>query len=66
MEHTLEQNNKIVVLENGPYLMEGKFTFIDHTGSETSKEGKVALCRCGLSASKPFCDGTHRRNEWKS
>lgn len=57
---------KIVMAENGPYLLEGKFVFVNHEGIETIKEGKVALCRCGNSGNKPFCDGTHRRNEWKA
>lgn len=48
--------------ENGPLLITGTITLTDHLGNVYNLEGKpnVALCRCGASARKPFCDGTHR------
>jgi CDGSH-type Zn-finger protein len=48
--------------ENGPLLVTGPFRLIDHTGAEydVSGQANVALCRCGQSNKKPFCDGTHR------
>jgi len=48
--------------ENGPLLITGTFTLTDHQGNTFDLGGKenVALCRCGQSASRPFCDGTHR------
>ena len=48
--------------ENGPLLVTGPFTLIDHLGNEFDVSGKenVALCRCGQSAKRPFCDGSHR------
>ncbi len=64
--NSITEIQKIVLAENGPYLLEGKFVFVNHEGVETVKEGKVALCRCGHSTNKPFCDGTHRRTEWKA
>lgn len=47
---------------NGPYLVTGPIRLIDADGSEYYlQEGvNVALCRCGHSATKPFCDGTHK------
>jgi CDGSH-type Zn-finger protein len=42
-------------------LLEGAFVVKDGTGAVVATGGKVALCRCGSSARKPFCDGTHRR-----
>jgi len=36
---------------------------VDSEGNEIEKEGTVALCRCGLSNKKPFCDGAHRNCE---
>ncbi len=48
--------------ENGPLLVTGTITLTDHLGNVYNLEGKpnVALCRCGASAKKPFCDGAHR------
>jgi CDGSH-type Zn-finger protein len=49
--------------ENGPLVVQGAVRVIDHLGNEfVIPPGKdhVALCRCGQSQSKPFCDGTHQ------
>lgn len=53
----------IAVRENGPYKVTGPITIRDFEGREfVLPEGSaVALCRCGHSKSKPFCDGTHKR-----
>lgn len=49
--------------ENGPLVLPAKFKIVDHLGNEfvlpAGKEN-VALCRCGQSKSKPFCDGSHK------
>lgn len=46
---------------NGPYLLRGDFTILDGDGNEIERSREtVALCRCGRSQSKPFCDGTHK------
>jgi CDGSH-type Zn-finger protein len=46
---------------NGPYLLRGDFTLTDPEGREIDPRRKtVALCRCGASRRKPFCDGTHK------
>lgn len=51
--------------ENGPYLVSGPAVLVDADGNESEIQGKtVALCRCGGSANKPFCDGTHRKVEF--
>jgi len=52
---------KIQVLKDAPYLITGEFQLVDERGNpiEGPKEKVVALCRCGGSATKPFCDGTH-------
>lgn len=51
----------IKVRRNGPYLVRGPVTIVDHDGRELVWEGDdVALCRCGQSRTRPFCDGTHR------
>ncbi len=53
----------IKVRESGPYLIKGVVTLTDAEGNLYAVEGEnVALCRCGGSATKPFCDGSHRDN----
>jgi CDGSH-type Zn-finger protein len=50
--------------ENGPYLIEGSVTILDHQGrafTVPADKPKIALCRCGQSANRPFCDGSHKR-----
>ena len=48
--------------ENGPYVIMGTATYTDTDGNEQTTPGKaIALCRCGQSANKPFCDGTHNK-----
>ena len=54
--------NVIRATKDGPYLVTGPATLIDEDGGETKIERKtVALCRCGGSQKKPFCDGTHSK-----
>ena len=56
-----EQKVKITVKDNGSLRVEGDFTILDVEGNEIPHEGPVAgLCRCGHSANKPFCDGSHK------
>ncbi|MFN9373833.1 MAG: CDGSH iron-sulfur domain-containing protein [Planctomycetaceae bacterium] len=52
----------IKVRENGPLLVTGPFTLVDHLGNQYDLTGKenVALCRCGQTARRPFCDGAHK------
>ena len=66
---------RVVVSKNGPYLVTGNIPLAEQIietgsegGSESWKQGKsyetqeaCALCRCGQSNNKPFCDGTHSR-----
>ena len=52
----------IKVRENGPLLVTGPVTLSDHLGNQFDTTGKenIALCRCGASQNKPFCDGAHK------
>ena len=50
----------IKIAENGPLIVEGEFKLIDASGNEIPAV-KKALCRCGGSTTKPFCDGTHSK-----
>jgi CDGSH-type Zn-finger protein len=53
---------KITVLNNAPFRVEGDFEIVDPQGKAFGLGGRttVALCRCGHSANKPFCDGAHK------
>jgi CDGSH-type Zn-finger protein len=49
--------------ENGPLVVLGASKIVDHLGNEfpvPAGKANVALCRCGHSQNKPFCDGSHR------
>ena len=51
----------ITAYRNGPLLLRGEFRIVDHHGAEFERRRRtVALCRCGYSRLKPFCDGTHK------
>ena len=52
---------EITVFDDGPFLVKGEITLKDAQGNTYNLEGKdtVALCRCGSSANKPYCDGAH-------
>ncbi len=46
--------------KDGPLLLSGNFTILSGSGREAWTGTRAALCRCGLSDRKPFCDGSHR------
>lgn len=50
----------IKIRDNGPYIVDGEFRLTDMNGTEIAVK-KAALCRCGGSTTKPFCDGTHSK-----
>ncbi len=51
----------ITPYRDGPYLVRGPFSIVDQDGKEIEvKRRIVALCRCGRSQMRPFCDGTHK------
>ena len=53
---------KITCNHNGPIRIEGDFEILDPTGAAFGLAGRkvISLCRCGHSANKPFCDGSHK------
>src|SRR6267378_2677519 len=59
---------KMSIRPNGPYLVEGEVELVDVNGNKIDTSGRgprFALCRCGASVSKPFCDGTHSKIGWR-
>jgi CDGSH-type Zn-finger protein len=56
-----DAQTQITPYRDGPYLVRGPFSIADQNGDEIEvKRRVVALCRCGRSQMRPFCDGTHK------
>lgn len=51
----------VTPLPNGPVIVEGSLEICSGTGRTINRVGRTALCRCGQSSNKPYCDGTHAR-----
>lgn len=74
----MSDDQQITVSEGGPYLVSGSVPLVGKApiiaeddvpvgwkpGAEIDTKDRYALCRCGSSSNKPFCDGTHARTEW--
>lgn len=58
---TEQSETKVTVTSGGPLLVEGKLEITLPNGDKAEKEGMTALCRCGASANKPYCDGSHSK-----
>lgn len=56
----------IRVNNNGSYVVTGNFEIVDAEGNVFKTKKAVSLCRCGYSKNKPFCDGSHRRENFES
>ena len=54
---------KVTINNDGSIRLEGDFEILDPTGAAFGLAGRtvISLCRCGQSANKPFCDGSHKR-----
>lgn len=64
MEQMDEENQDtllIKLMKNGPVLLKGIYTLESSKIGEVTSSKGIALCRCGGSSNKPFCDGTHKK-----
>ena len=52
--------------DNGPYIVRGEIEMTDADGKKFETKGTTALCRCGHSSMKPFCDGSHKTANFQS
>ena len=53
--------NHIMVRPDGPLIARGNVEILDAEGQVIFSGDDVALCRCGASSNKPFCDGSHKK-----
>jgi len=62
------ESTDIVAIDNGPLRVSGSFALKDAAGQEFDLTGRpaISLCRCGASANKPFCDGSHKSVSFES
>lgn len=51
----------ITIAKNGPLIVKGAVDLRNSEGNPYPAEQRMALCRCGASTTKPFCDGTHSK-----
>lgn len=56
---------KVDVLKDGPLMVHGSLTVTKPNGELEKKESTTAFCRCGASTNKPYCDGAHRKVDFK-
>ncbi len=61
-------STRVHVFNNGQIRVEGDFELVDQDGKVYGLAGRqrIGLCRCGQSATKPFCDGTHKKTGFES
>jgi len=57
------KKTEISIIKNGPFVVKGSFRITDIDGNEIVCQKSAALCRCGRTKNRPFCDGTH--TDWK-
>jgi|SRR5687767_2731029 len=62
IESTSGEGGKVSIVTNGPAKVAGPCVITMADGSIVEKPNGVSLCRCGGSANKPFCDGSHKTN----
>jgi CDGSH-type Zn-finger protein len=53
-------SNHIIVRPDGPLIVRGEIRLENASGQFLAEDNELYLCRCGKSASKPFCDGAHK------
>lgn len=55
----------ITLNKNGPYKVQNVSKVVKSDGTEAEVKATMFLCRCGHSANKPFCDGSHTKQGWQ-
>lgn len=60
-----DMDTECTIVENGPLLVSGNLKVTLTNGTVENKKRSTAFCRCGASANKPYCDGSHKKIEFK-
>jgi CDGSH-type Zn-finger protein len=56
----------VQIMQNGPIILKGNFSFRDSSGKILTGEQEIRLCRCGESKNMPFCDCSHENKSRRS
>lgn len=64
-EEAVQLETKVEVMKNGPLLVYGTLHVTGKDGQVAVKNKTTAFCRCGASANKPYCDGSHIKAEFR-
>lgn len=64
-EEPVPEENVVVEARDGPLYIRGDVVLKEHDGTNFLEETRVALCRCGESRNKPFCDNSHRNSGFR-
>jgi uncharacterized Fe-S cluster protein YjdI/CDGSH-type Zn-finger protein len=59
-QESVPETTTVTVTRDGPLYLHGTIEVRDANGTIIRRDTRMALCRCGQSANKPFCDGSHR------
>jgi uncharacterized Fe-S cluster protein YjdI len=64
-EVKVEVETIVETVPNGPLMVFGNVSIKDSSGGVTKKNKVTAFCRCGASSNKPFCDGSHKKIDFR-
>lgn len=65
MSENNTENTRAQVIPNGPIIIHTSMDVEKSDGTVEVRENKASFCRCGASANKPFCDGSHKKIGWQ-
>lgn len=57
--------SEVKIMKGGPAVVEGEVKVTDQNGEEKTFPRRVSICRCGASSNNPFCDGSHRQQDFE-
>ena len=64
-EEPVPEENIVAAAEDGPLYVRGDVALKEHDGTTITEDTRVALCRCGESRNKPFCDNSHKNSGFR-